>query len=149
MPSPEQLARWKQQHMAQSQPQYQQPQPPQQHYPPQMPGQAMPTAETISVPAELVKDQANTFVLRVQGDSMINEQIRDGDYVIVEQRDAADDGETVVALIDGSEATLKRLYRESSMVRLQPSNSEMSSIIVPAEKVRVQGVVVGVIRKYR
>ena len=63
-------------------------------------------------------------------------------------RSFASDGETVVALIEGSEATLKRLYRESSMVRLQPANAEMNSIVIPADKVRVQGVVVGVIRKY-
>jgi repressor LexA len=112
------------------------------------PLEAVRTSEAISVPADMVKDSSNSYVLRVQGDSMIDEQIRDGDYVVVERRDVASDGETVVALIEGSEATLKRLYRESSMIRLQPANAEMSSIVIPAEKVRVQGVVVGVIRKY-
>jgi repressor LexA len=112
------------------------------------PLEAVQTSEAISVPTDMVKHSGNSYVLRVQGDSMIDEQIRDGDYVVVERRDVADDGETVVALIDGSEATLKRLYRESSMVRLQPANPQMNSIIIPADKVRIQGVVVGVIRKY-
>jgi repressor LexA len=112
------------------------------------PLEAVQTSETISVPIDMVKDSSKSYVLRVQGDSMIDEQIRDGDYVVVEQRDVADDGETVVALIDGSEATLKRMYRESAMIRLQPANPQMSAIVVPADKVRIQGVVVGVIRKY-
>ena len=112
------------------------------------PLEAVQTSEAISVPGDMVKDSSNSYVLRVQGDSMIDEQIRDGDYVVVERRAVADDGETVVALIEGSEATLKRLYRESSMVRLQPANPKMNSIVIPAEKVRIQGVVVGVIRKY-
>jgi repressor LexA len=112
------------------------------------PLEAVQTSEAISVPVDMVRDHANSYVLRVRGDSMIDEQIRDGDYVVVERRDVADDGETVVALIDGSEATLKRLHRDASMIRLEPANPKMSPIVIPAEKVRVQGVVVGVIRKY-
>jgi repressor LexA len=112
------------------------------------PLEAVQTSEAIAVPADMVKDSSSSYVLRVAGDSMIEEQIRDGDFVIVERRDIADDGETVVALIDGSEATLKRLYRESSMVRLEPANPQLDSMLIPAEKVRIQGVVVGVIRKY-
>lgn len=112
------------------------------------PLEAVQTSEAISVPIDMVRDSNNSYVLRVQGDSMIDEQIRDGDYVVIERRDVADDGETVVALIDGSDATLKRLYRDSSMIRLEPANPRMSPIVIPAEKVRVQGVVVGVIRKY-
>jgi repressor LexA len=112
------------------------------------PLEAVQTSEAIAVPADMVKDSSSSYVLRVAGDSMIEEQIRDGDFVIVERRDVADDGETVVALIDGSEATLKRLYRESSMVRLEPANPQLDSMLIPAEKVRIQGVVVGVIRKY-
>lgn len=112
------------------------------------PLEAVQTSEAIAVPADMVKDSSNSYVLRVAGDSMIEEQIRDGDFVIVERRDVADNGETVVALIDGSEATLKRLFRESSMVRLEPANPELDSMLIPAEKVRIQGVVVGVIRKY-
>ncbi len=112
------------------------------------PVEAVQTSEAIAVPADMVKDPSNSYVLRVAGDSMIEEQIRDGDFVVVERREIADDGETVVALIDGSEATLKRLYRESSMVRLEPANPQLDSMLIPAEKVRIQGVVVGVIRKY-
>jgi repressor LexA len=79
---------------------------------------------------------------------MIDEQIREGDYVIIEERQVARDGETVVALVDGSDATLKRIYREGSTVRLQPSHPTMAPIVVAAERVSVQGVVVGLIRKY-
>ncbi len=109
---------------------------------------AVETAETICVPSDMIRDPAHGFVLRVQGNSMIDEQIRDGDFVVVERREIARDGETVVALIDGSEATLKRFYRQGTDVRLQPASSEMASIIVPADKLQIQGVVVGVIRKY-
>ena len=112
------------------------------------PLEAVPTAETIGVPADMVRDTANSFVLRVQGDSMINEQIRDGDFVVIERRDDARDGETVVALIEGSDATLKRIFRDGPLVRLEPANPQMQPIIVPSEQVRVQGVVVGGIRKY-
>jgi repressor LexA len=113
-----------------------------------LPLEAVPTEETVSVPAGMVRNQEKTYVLKVQGDSMINEQIRDGDLVVVEQRDTARDGETVVALVDGSEATLKQLYREGPRVRLQPANPEMRPIFVPADRVQVQGVVVGTIRLY-
>jgi repressor LexA len=109
---------------------------------------AVPTHETIGVPADLVRDARSTFVLRVQGESMIDEQIRDGDFVVVEQRDVAAAGDTVVALIDESEATLKRYYPEGSTVRLQPANDSIEPILVSPERLRIQGVVVGVIRKY-
>lgn len=112
------------------------------------PLEAVETTETISVPADMVRDATNAFVLRVQGNSMINEQIRDGDLVVVERRDFARDGETVVALIEGSEATLKRLFRQGADIRLEPANPEIAPIIVPASRVQVQGTVVGVIRKY-
>jgi len=112
------------------------------------PLEAVPSTETIGVPTELVKDRSKTFVLKVQGDSMINEQIRDGDFVILEKRDVARNGETVVALIDGSEATLKSFYQEGDRVRLQPANPTMQPINVPADQLQIQGVVVGVIRKY-
>jgi repressor LexA len=109
---------------------------------------AVETSETISVPADMVRDAANAFVLRVQGDSMIDEQIRDGDFVVVERRDLTREGETVVALIEGSDATLKRLFRQGADIRLEPANPAMAPIVVPAQKVEVQGIVVGVIRKY-
>jgi len=113
-----------------------------------LPIEAVATAETICVPADMVRDAGSSFVLRVQGDSMIDEQIRDGDFVIVEAREVAEDGETVVALVDGLDATLKRLFRDGSSVRLEPANPTMKPIVVPADKVRVQGVAVGVLRKY-
>jgi len=87
-----------------------------------------------------------TFVLRVRGDSMVDDQIRDGDYVVVEKRKTADNGETVVALLDEGEATLKRFYREADGVRLQPANPNYKPI--KTKDVQIQGVVVGVVRKY-
>jgi len=88
------------------------------------------------------------FALQVRGNSMIEEQIRDGDYVIVERRDDAHNGETVVALIDEAEATLKKFYHDVGRVRLQPANPTMEPIFVDADRVRIQGVVIGVLRKY-
>jgi repressor LexA len=87
-------------------------------------------------------------VLRVRGDSMIDEQIRDGDFVIVEDRQTADNGEMVIALLRGADATLKKFYREHDTIRLQPANPTMQPILVPADTVQIQGVVVGVMRKY-
>ncbi len=112
------------------------------------PLEAVQTSESISVPAEMVRGRGDTYVLKVQGNSMIDEQIRDGDFVVVESRDTARDGETVVALVEGTDATLKRLYRDGPTVRLEPANPTMEPIVVPARDVRVQGVAVGVIRKY-
>ncbi len=90
------------------------------------------------------------FVLRVQGDSMIEDGILDGDMVIVEKRETADNGEIVVALIDGLEATLKRLQKNrDGSVTLHPANSRLSPLRLSAARVRVQGVVVGQFRSYR
>jgi repressor LexA len=104
-------------------------------------------SETIEVPESLV-GKRETYVLRVKGDSMIDEQIRDGDLVIVEDRRTANNGETVVALLAGTDVTLKKLYRENGHIRLQPANAAIQPIIVPADQVQVQGVVIGVMRKY-
>jgi repressor LexA len=112
------------------------------------PLEAVPTTETICVPSDLVAGRGRTFVLKIQGESMIGESIRDGDYVIVEERRTARDGETVVALVDGTDATLKRIYREGSTVRLQPANPAVAPIVIPSARVQIQGVVVGLIRKY-
>jgi repressor LexA len=112
------------------------------------PLEAVPTTETLTVPADMVSGRGRTFVLKIQGESMIGEQIREGDYVIIEERQLARDGETVVALVDGSDATLKRFYREGATVRLQPSHPTMAPIVLAADRVQVQGVVVGLIRKY-
>jgi repressor LexA len=103
--------------------------------------------EEISVPEGLLTRGPN-YVLRVEGDSMIDEHIQDGDLIIVEQRAEAGDGETVVALIDGREATLKKLYREDRRIRLQPANAALRPIYVEPERLRVQGVVVGLMRRY-
>ncbi|HYH00371.1 MAG TPA: transcriptional repressor LexA [Terriglobales bacterium] len=90
----------------------------------------------------------DVFVLEVRGDSMEDEHILDGDYVLIEKAETAHDGEIVVALVDGSDTTLKRFYREGSTIRLQPSNTAMQPILVPAESVAIQGRVIGVLRKY-
>ena len=89
------------------------------------------------------------FVLRVKGNSMIEDHIQDGDYVIVERRNVAENGETVVALIDNDRATLKRFYREKGRVRLQPAHPDMKPIIVREGDFAIQGVVIGVLRKFR
>jgi repressor LexA len=91
----------------------------------------------------------DTFALRVRGDSMIEDHICAGDYVLVQKVQAARDGEIVVALVDGVETTLKRFYQEGDSIRLQPANAAMAPIIVPAENVQLQGRVLAVLRKYR
>jgi repressor LexA len=96
---------------------------------------------------DMVVSPHGNFVLRVRGDSMIDDQIRDGDLVIIEKRETARDGETVVALLDNGEATLKRFYRHSKGVRLQPANPNYDPIITP--NVKIQGVVVGLVRTFR
>jgi repressor LexA len=90
----------------------------------------------------------DVYVLRVKGESMQDEHIVDGDYVLVEKTKTARNGEIVVALVGKSEATLKRLYLEGQKIRLQPSNASMQPIIVPAAEVDIQGRVIGVLRKY-
>ncbi len=112
------------------------------------PIEAVATSETIAVPEDLAGRRQDTYVLRVRGDSMIDEQIRDGDFVIVEDRKTADNGEMVIALVGGSDVTLKKFYRENGRVRLQPANPAMQPLVVSAEQVQIQGVVVGVMRKY-
>jgi repressor LexA len=112
------------------------------------PLEALEVHETIAVPAELVPRRGESYVLRVRGDSMIDEQIRDGDYVVVEGRSEARDGETVVALIRGQEATLKKLYRQGAKVRLVAANASVKPIVVPAREVQVRGVVRGLLRRY-
>jgi len=104
--------------------------------------------ETLAVPRHLLaRGQADHYVLRVVGDSMVGEGIQDGDLVVVERREEAESGEMVVALVAG-EATLKRFYPEGEMVRLQPSNPEMQPLRAPASQVQVQGIVVGLMRRF-
>ena len=89
------------------------------------------------------------YVLRVNGNSMIEEQIRDGDYLVVKQRETAENGEMVVALVDQESATVKKFYREKDgQVRLQPANAAMQPMYFGADRVMVQGIVMGVIRRY-
>jgi len=108
------------------------------------PIEAVEQPEFLDLEEVLVSPHGN-FALRVRGDSMIDDQIRDGDYVIVEKRETARDGETVVALLDTGEATLKRFYREAGSVRLQPANPAYAPLVT--KHVRIQGVVVGILRK--
>jgi repressor LexA len=90
----------------------------------------------------------NVFVLRVKGDSMIDDHIQSGDYVIVERRNVAENGETVVALIDNDRATLKRFYRENGQIRLQPAHPDMKPIFVREGDFSIQGVVISILRKF-
>jgi repressor LexA len=110
------------------------------------PLEAVENPESISL-ADFTRSK-EVYVLQVKGQSMQDEAILDGDYVLVERADSARDGEIIVALVDGSDATLKRIYVEGAKVRLQPSNAAMQPIIVPAGSVQVQGRVIGVLRKY-
>jgi repressor LexA len=97
---------------------------------------------------ESMAGKRDSYVLRVKGDSMIDEQIRDGDWVVVEDRKSADNGEMVIALVDGTDVTLKKFYRDNGRIRLQPANPTMRPMMFDADQVQVQGVVVGVMRKY-
>lgn len=111
------------------------------------PIESLPGADTIAVPPDLLRSGEH-FVLRVRGDSMVDDGIQDGDYVIVHSTGHAADGEVVVALLDG-EVTLKRIFRRGQgVVRLQPANAAMAPLDVPADRLRVQGVVVGLLRRY-
>lgn len=113
------------------------------------PLEAITENETIAVPEDLL-GRGKTFALRVNGDSMTDEHIADGDYVIVESRETASDGERVVALIDGESATLKTFYRESDgTILLEPANEKHTPQRYDQERVRIQGVAIGVLRKYR
>ncbi len=111
------------------------------------PIEAITGAETINIPEDLV-GKRDTYVLRVKGDSMIDEQIRDGDFVIVEDRKSADNGEMVIALVGGHDVTLKKFYRDNGKIRLQPANPAMQPMLFDPDNVQVQGVVVGVMRRY-
>lgn len=111
------------------------------------PIEAVENREEIDLEA-LFNSRQGVYVLRVRGDSMIEDHLCDGDYVVIERRDQARNGEQVVALLDTGEATLKRFYKEGNRIRLQPANSTMEPRVVDADKCRVQGVVIGVLRTY-
>ncbi len=111
------------------------------------PIEAVPSSESIAVPEHLT-GRRESYVLRVRGDSMIDEHIRDGDFVVVEDRHSADNGEMVIALVGGQDVTLKKFYRENGRIRLQPANPAMEPMFFDPAVVQVQGVVVGIMRKY-
>lgn len=102
---------------------------------------------TMNIPSAFVSGKKRTYVLQVRGQSMIEDHINDGDYVVIEQTETANDGEIVVALLDNGMATLKRFFKEATRIRLQPANSSMQPIFV--KNVRIQGRVVGLVRKYK
>ncbi len=112
------------------------------------PVEAISDPETFSL-GDFSSGKGNVFVLKVKGDSMIDDHICDGDYILVEGSDTASNGDIVVALIEGTDATLKRYFREpSGKVRLQPANAQMKAILLPARELKIQGRVIGVLRKY-
>ena len=112
------------------------------------PIEAIETQDTLTIPEDFVRRPHNAFALRIQGESMVGEGILNGDYVVVEKRPAADNGETVVAVLDG-ETTVKKFYRErGGRVRLQPANPQMEPIVVKEKDLEIRGVVVAVLRKY-
>jgi len=112
-----------------------------------MPIEALEEHETFAVPVDLAPDSANSYVLRVKGESMIEDGILDGDYVVVERNPSPKNGDVVVALLDNAYATLKRFYRERDRIRLQPANSSMKPIY--CYDPLIQGVVRAVIRNFR
>jgi len=112
------------------------------------PVEAVANPETFSF-GDFTSGRGSIFVLKVKGDSMVDDHICDGDYILVEGASTAENGEIVVALVDGTDATLKRFFREAGdKVRLQPANAQMDPIILPARDVKIQGRVIGVLRKY-
>jgi repressor LexA len=114
-----------------------------------LPIESLTSGETISVPNDLIPRRGPSYVLKVRGESMIDEHIQDGDFVVVNGRNTADNGEMVIAMIEGTSATVKRFYREpGGWIRLQPANERMRPIRAQESDVMIQGVVVGVIRKY-
>ena len=111
------------------------------------PIEALAEHEHLRVPEEWL-GKGRTYALKVRGDSMIDEQIRNGDTVVVEARETARNGETVIALVDGESVTVKQYFREGAQIRLQPANPAVPVMRFPEERVTVQGVVIGVLRRY-
>ena len=113
------------------------------------PIEATSVGETLAVPEGFIRRTGNHYVLRVKGNSMIDEQIRDGDFVVVNERQSVDNGEMVIAMLSGSSATVKKFYRErDGRIRLQPANETMAPMYVHENAITIQGVVVGVLRRY-
>ena len=113
-----------------------------------LPIEAIQDTEEIMIPEDML-GRRRTYALEVQGDSMIDEGIHNGDHVVIEERGSAENGETVIALLPGGEVTLKRYFREGKIIRLQPANDSLRPMMIPEEDLRIQGVVIGVLRRYR
>jgi repressor LexA len=114
-----------------------------------VPIEAIEQSETFCVPDSMIGRGGAHYVLRVRGNSMIDEQIRDGDFVVINERQRADNGEMVIALVNGTSATVKKYYRErDGRIRLQPANETMQPIYVHENDITIQGIVVGVMRRY-
>jgi len=113
------------------------------------PIEAIPEEEKIGLPDELL-GPGQAYVLKVRGNSMIEEHIRDGDFVIIEERQTAENGQTVVALLDGTDVTLKKYFDEGERIRLQPASPGMEPIYVEKneDRLQIQGIVIGILRKY-
>jgi repressor LexA len=112
-----------------------------------MPIEEIATGESLTIPDSFVRRAGSHYALRVRGNSMIDEHIRDGDFVVVQERRSADNGEMVIALTQGNAATVKKFFRErDGRIRLQPANETMAPIYVHENDITIQGVVVGVIR---
>lgn len=111
------------------------------------PIEAVRANELVAVPEDMIGHR-DVYVLKVKGESMVDEQVREGDYVVVESRSEARNGEMVVALLDGENATLKKYYREKEEIRLQPAHPTMKPIYVKENELKIQGVVIGLLRKY-
>ncbi|MBA3891800.1 MAG: transcriptional repressor LexA [Gemmatimonadaceae bacterium] len=114
-----------------------------------MPIEAVMHGETLTVPDAFIRGSGSHYVLRVRGNSMVDEQIRDGDFVVVNERQSADNGEMVIAMLNGDSATVKKYYRErDGRIRLQPANEALQPIYVHENDISIQGIVVGVLRRY-
>jgi repressor LexA len=114
-----------------------------------VPIEALESNETFTVPDAMIGRGGNHYVLRVRGNSMVDEQIRDGDFVVVNERQRADNGEMVIAMLNGDSATVKKFYRErDGRIRLQPANETMQPIYVHENDITIRGIVVGVLRRY-
>jgi repressor LexA len=114
-----------------------------------VPIEAIRDNETVTVPEDFLGRGGEHYVLKVKGDSMIDEQIRDGDYIVISAKNTASNGETVVALVRGESATVKKFYRENDgRVRLQPANATMQPMYFRGHEVAIQGIVIGVMRRY-
>ena len=112
------------------------------------PIEAILSHDTVAVPKDM-QGRGGTFALRVRGDSMIEENIQDGDIIVVASQKTADNGQVVVALIDGNYATVKKFYREPDFIRLEPANPQFKPIFIKTpERIQIQGVVRGLLRKY-